>query len=243
MDLTFTHPLVIDKVEKKKVQEPKVPKNRNTNPDQRDKFASKGGRFFKLKEILPRGLENNTLRRMKEKEKKVKKKKIKTVSEYSKISSQLFSKTSRRLLGQKSFSQMEDNLKKANLDFTPGGYLSIILMTSFLSCFVAAFLFLFFLFFDFGATLPIITRAQDAINIRFFKVIWILFIIPIGTFLLMYIYPGMEKKSAEQRIDTELPFATIHMAAISGSMINPINIFKIISSTKEYPALEKELPR
>jgi flagellar protein FlaJ len=33
------------------------------------------------------------------------------------------------------------------------------------------------------------------------------------------------------------------MAAISGSMINPIKIFEIIISTKEYPALEKEFTK
>jgi flagellar protein FlaJ len=57
----------------------------------------------------------------------------------------------------------------------------------------------------------------------------------------MYSYPSLEKKSAESAIDQELPFATIHMAAISGSMIDPSKIFSIMISTKEYPHIEKEL--
>ena len=60
---------------------------------------------------------------------------------------------------------------------------------------------------------------------------------------MMYIYPTLEKKSEAQKIDSELAFATIHMAAISGSMINPIKIFEIIISTKEYPAIEKEFTK
>jgi flagellar protein FlaJ len=59
----------------------------------------------------------------------------------------------------------------------------------------------------------------------------------------MYSYPSMERKNAESSIDSELPFATIHMSAISGSMINPLKIFEIILSTKEYPALEKEFTK
>jgi len=56
----------------------------------------------------------------------------------------------------------------------------------------------------------------------------------------MYFYPSIEKNVLEGRIDSELPFATIHMAAISGSLIEPVKVFSIVSSTKEYPNLEKE---
>ena len=59
----------------------------------------------------------------------------------------------------------------------------------------------------------------------------------------MYLYPSLEKSSAELRINEELPFATIHMSAISGSMIDPSKIFNIIISTKEYPYLEKEFKK
>ncbi|MFW6272505.1 MAG: hypothetical protein ACOC2U_01840, partial [bacterium] len=47
----------------------------------------------------------------------------------------------------------------------------------------------------------------------------------------------------EKKIETELPFATINMAAISGSMIDPSQIFKIIIATKEYPELQKEFTK
>jgi flagellar protein FlaJ len=56
----------------------------------------------------------------------------------------------------------------------------------------------------------------------------------------MYVYPSLEKKSLEGKINQELPFATIHMSSISGSMIDPSKIFSIIIATREYPNLEKQ---
>ncbi len=239
-EITFSSPL---KMQKEIIVEEKEDE-KNDEEKEINKLKSEGGKIFSLKEISPGELEKETLRRLKKsKEKEEKKKEVKTASNYSKISSLLFSNVSRKLLGKESFRSMENQLVKANLDFTPVGYISVILLTTLLSGIVGGFLFLFFLFFNFEATLPIITRATETVNIRFFKVFWILFVVPIGTFFIMYIYPSLEKKSAEFKIDTELPFATIHMSAISGSMINPIKIFEIIISTNEYPALEKEFKK
>jgi flagellar protein FlaJ len=56
----------------------------------------------------------------------------------------------------------------------------------------------------------------------------------------MYLYPTLESSSIEIKINRELPFATIHMSAIAGAMIEPSKIFEILISTKEYPVLEKE---
>ncbi|MEK9184878.1 MAG: type II secretion system F family protein, partial [Patescibacteria group bacterium] len=85
-----------------------------------------------------------------------------------------------------------------------------------------------------------ITLVKGNLFNRFLKIFWIIFAVPISTFWFMFFYPSMEKKSAGNRIDQELPFATIHMAAVSGSMIDPTNIFKIIIATGEYGSLEKE---
>ncbi|PIO01502.1 hypothetical protein COT60_00155, partial [Candidatus Pacearchaeota archaeon CG09_land_8_20_14_0_10_30_9] len=68
-------------------------------------------------------------------------KKKKDSSYYTKISSKFFSKVSLKLLSKESFAKMEEELVKANLSYTPVGYVSIILMTTFLSLFVGGFLF------------------------------------------------------------------------------------------------------
>ncbi len=210
-----------------------------------ENMKSKGGNLYSTKDLSAIGLEKETVKRLRKKieeSKKVEKIK-KDSSEYSKFANKLFSKSSRDLLGKSTFEKLQMELIQANLNFTPVGYISIILLTTLISVGVAGFLFLFFLFFDFGATLPIITRATDPILERFIKVFWILFLLPVLTFLVMYIYPSLERKAAENKINSELPFATIHMAAISGSMVNPVKIFEIIILTKEYPALEKEFTK
>jgi archaeal flagellar protein FlaJ len=76
---------------------------------------------------------------------------------------------------------------------------------------------------------------------RLFKVLMIPIFTPIIVFLALYLYPMTEQSSITKKIDQELPFAVIHMSAISGSGIEPTQIFKIIGLSKEYPALRKEI--
>ncbi|MCR4327805.1 MAG: type II secretion system F family protein [Nanoarchaeota archaeon] len=216
-------------------------------PEVEEKLMTKGGRIFALKEILPNELENETVKRMKkrqkEKENEAQKEKVRDSSYYTKISSRFFSKFSLKLLSNESFAKMQDQLIKANLNYTPAGYVSIILMTTFLSIFVAGFIFFFFLFFNFSAAYPIISRVAESIDVRFMKIFWILIAIPVSTFFLMYVYPSLEREGTASAIDSELPFATISMAAIAGSMMSPTKIFEILISTNEYPALKKEFTK
>jgi len=104
---------------------------------------------------------------------------------------------------------------------------------------VSVLIFLFFLFFDLEAT-GMISLMTENFFLRFLKVFWILIVIPALTLLFLYFYPSLERKSLEAKLNEELPFATIHMAAISGSHIEPTKIFKIVAMTGEYPRLEKE---
>lgn len=190
-------------------------------------------------------IEKETLKRLrkgkKEEKKKEAEKKVGTKpSTYLRISSRLFSNLSFYLIKKGLFKNHQKDLVKANLKFHERGYISITLFTTLLSIFVAFFTFLFFLVFNLSFSLPIITLSTDIIGTRLLKTFWILFLIPISTFLFMYFYPSLERKSIERRINYELPFATINMAAISGSLIDPTRIFSIIMETKEYPYLEKE---
>lgn len=211
-------------------------------------FGTKGGKLFTKQDLSPDELETVSLKRITrskkdEEEKEKKRKKVKEKSEYAKAAYKIFSKMAREVMGKKSFQTLERDLIKANLNFTPLGYISMIMFTTLISAVVGGFVFLFFLFFDLSSTLPLITRALEPIDVRFLKVFWILFAVPLGTFFLMYIYPGMEKRALEQMIEAEIPFATIHMSAIAGSLISPIKIFEIISSTGEYPTLQKEFTK
>jgi len=177
---------------------------------------------------------------VKKKEKKVIKKKVRETDSYTKMANSFFSKFSEKFVHKKMFQTLERNLIKASLPFIPNSYISLIFFTTLLSFFAAIFIFAFFLFFNFGAELPIITRTAEPIASRFLKVFWILILFPVLAFFITYIYPSLERKSAEGKINIELPFATINMSAISGSLLDPSKIFQIIISTKEYPHLSKE---
>ena len=235
------------KVDEEKEKKSPIEEDENYLFQHKGVLRTRGGKIYDFKKVKVQEIEKQTFDRLREdrkkKEKAAKKPKQKKTNKYSEISSQFFSKVSKKLLGTESFKTLERDLIKANLDYAPTGYISMILFTTVLATIIGGFVFLFFLFFNVEATVPFLTRASESINIRFFKVFWILFLSPIGTFVMMYFYPSMEKKSAESKINLELPFASIHMAAISGSMINPIKIFEIIISTKEYPAIEKEFTK
>ena len=205
---------------------------------------TKRKKLIKLsKELRLEGLEKETLKRLKKKEEKVKKEKKKKPNKYAKRANKFFSKNSIKLLDKKMFKTLERDLIKANMQYTPTTYVSIIYFTTFLSIFVGIFLAVFFLFFKITAELPIIMLITENIGTRILNVIWLVAAIPLITFFIMYFYPSLEKKSAAYRIDHELPFATINMAAISGSLIDPSKIFNIIITTKEYPYLAKDLTK
>ena len=188
-------------------------------------------------------LEKETLKRFREKKEKTVKKKLKKPSEYIKISNKLFQNKSKNLSKKKIFDSLKISLIKSNMQFIPSNYLSVILFTTMLSSIFGFFVFLFFLFFNFGTSLPIITFVTEDFGTRFLKIFWILFVIPLGTFIFMYFYPSLEKSSIQNKINRELPFATLNMSAISGSMVEPSKIFSIINSTGEYPNISKEFTK
>ncbi|PIO08619.1 hypothetical protein COU59_00930 [Candidatus Pacearchaeota archaeon CG10_big_fil_rev_8_21_14_0_10_34_12] len=199
-----------------------------------------GGGLYDYKNIKLQSSEKETLRRLKKGDKKETVKKEKKPNPYVGISSKIFANTSTRLIEKGMFKSMGPNLVKANMNFLPKNYVSVILFTTMISLAVSFFLFVFLLFFSFQSAVPFITLTSDSILTRIIKTFWILIAIPTGVFSFMYIYPQLEKDSIEKRINQELPFATINMASIAGSMIDPTKLFNIIIQTKEYSALEKE---
>ncbi len=192
-------------------------------------------------------LEKEIIKRIKKGERKETSKKIRKPSTYVKHASNIFSGTAIKLNEVKLFKDMKKNLIKGNLPFLPVTYISIILFTVMISFFVGIFLFFFFLFFNaspsLGEGFPFIDKITEPILERFIKVFWLIPGLPILTFLFMYIYPSMERKSLENKVNHELPFVMINMSAISGSMIEPSKIFDIIVSTGEFPNISKEFHR
>ncbi|MBT3405164.1 hypothetical protein HOC29_02090 [archaeon] len=196
-----------------------------------------------IREFELSAIEKITLKRLRKKEKGEKQKKIRRPSLYVKLSNRFFSKISNNLIKEPFFRRLKRDVLKSPLQIHPQSYISLILLTTLLSFFVAFFITAFFLFFNFGVEVPFITKSTKTIGARFIKVVWSLLVIPIGTFFLLYFYPNVERKNEEIKINQELPFAAISMSAISGSMIDPTKIFSILVSTKDYPHIAKQFTK
>jgi archaeal flagellar protein FlaJ len=77
------------------------------------------------------------------------------------------------------------------------------------------------------------------ITILFFITLFI----PLTCFIIFYSYPSLKRGSFEKKIGEEIPFATIYMAAIASSDLEPTKMFRLIANSKEYPAIGKEMKK
>ena len=217
----------------KSLHEPKI--ERKITPI----FKPEKEEIKKAREIIT-SLEKRTLKRLRKKEKKKVKKKGRKASNYVRLSNKLFGGISSSLLKKGWFKNLKRDLIKSNMQYLAKSYLSIMFFTTLLSFIVSIFVFIFFLFFNFGINFPFITTVETSIISRIGSVFWILIVFPFIAFIFTLLYPSLEKRSIESKINQELPFATIHMSSISESLVEPSNIFKIIISTEDYPTLERE---
>jgi hypothetical protein len=225
-NISFERPLKeIPKAESPKQNEVKIPENKYSIKIKKEKISE---------------LDKEVLKRLKKKGKEIKEIKETKPSGYVKFANRLFSRRVKDWVKQKKFVTLEKDLIKSNLGFTTVTYISVFILTIIISVMISLGIFLFFLFFNINQGFPVISLVTENILVRFVKVFWILFIIPAGALLFMYFYPSLERKTLENKLNQELPFATIHMAAISGSRIEPTKIFKIVALTREYPNLERE---
>jgi flagellar protein FlaJ len=113
------------------------------------------------------------------------------------------------------------------------------LLTTLIFFFVGIIFTILLLFINISFEVPFILLNDDILG-KIPKIIWIIPVLPISTFLIMYLYPSAEKSNIKGNIDSELPFVTIQMSAIAGADIEPSNIFKIIAMNKEYPSIKQE---
>ncbi|MBS3091267.1 type II secretion system F family protein [Candidatus Pacearchaeota archaeon] len=166
---------------------------------------------------------------------------FKSTRGYLKLSNKLFLETAKNLIEKGKFRTLAIEIKRANFDLLLESYVAMIFFTTLMSVFAGIILMFFFLFFNIEIDWPIITLYSGGLLIRLAKVIFIPIILPVATFIFLYIYPSTEKDTIAKKIERELPFATIHMSAISGSGIAPTEIFRIIGISKEYPYMGKEI--
>jgi len=142
---------------------------------------------------------------------------------YVRFSNKMFRKWSDKFVPQ--FDSLSRDLKKANIRFLLSSYLSMAIMSMFIAFGIGLLVFALLMFISLGN--------------------WMYFVLPFGlaglALAAFYLYPASEASSVQKKISGELPFATIHMAAIAGSNIEPTKIFKIIATSTEYPNIGKEI--
>ena len=214
-----------------KTQKKRVEAGAAIKSEDRDKF---------LEEL---NISENLLRKLKKREFKVEKRvqEFKVMSSYAKISNRFFLHFSESWIRRGKFKSLMLDIQRSNLNILTLTYISMMSFSILLSIFLGIFLAVFFLFFTIGFEWPLIGLFKGDFLDRFLKTFWIAFLVPLLTGSAFYFYPGAEKKSLAKRIDQELPFIVINMGSVSGSGIEPIEIFKIIGLSKEYKYAGKEI--
>lgn len=187
-------------------------------------------------------ISSDSLKKMRkgEREREIKYK-FKKPSLYAKISNKMFLGLSSSITRKGQFSRLNNDLKKANIFFMLNTYLSMAFFSTLIAFFIGILAVVFIMFFN--VSLNGIGLNSEGLMLRFAKFFWIMFALPLLTFICFYFYPATEKDSIRRKINIELPFVTIHMSAIAGSGIEPTQIFRIISMSREYKSTSKELKK
>jgi len=160
---------------------------------------------------------------------------------YLKISNMLLLNQSQNLIKRGYLKDLSVELRKANIDILFASYVAMTLLTTIISFFVSILITVFLVFYSVQLTFPFFVLFEGSYLSRITHIFWIPVVVPLATFFVLYYYPSTERDSLAKRIDQELPFAVIHMSSISGSGIEPTQIFKIIGLNREYPFLRKEI--
>ncbi|NOX71316.1 MAG: hypothetical protein GXO64_01300 [Candidatus Micrarchaeota archaeon] len=124
---------------------------------------------------------------------------------------------------RKTFEPLADHIRNANMEILVKAWISMSSMTAFIV---------------FIATLAAVWAFGMMVSIE--PLYFVVLIISMSvlttsaTLLLFYIYPIQKEDSRRKSIDNNLPFATIHMAAVASAGIPIDFMFALISNFKEY---------
>lgn len=160
---------------------------------------------------------------------------------YLKLANKLFLSMASKAVRKGSFKDLGEGLRKANMEILFETYVAMMYLTVTLAFSLSFLVGVLFTFFKTDIVWPFFVLRGGDYAAMASKMALLPIAVPILTFLAIYFYPATEKKSIESRIDQELPFAVIHMSAITGAGIEPTEIFRIIGLSREYPFLRKEI--
>lgn len=160
---------------------------------------------------------------------------------YARLSNAVFLRYAKSSMAKGDFKDLALDLRKANLNVLTASYISILFFTTLLAGVIGVMLGIFLWFFTISINAPFILPNQMELLQRIAVAFGGLVVPPVLVFGALYIYPSVERRSIASRIDSELPFVVIHMGSISGSGVEPTQIFKIVGLSKEYPYTRGEI--
>lgn len=150
-------------------------------------------------------------------------------STFAIFASKIFGEFSTKLSKKALFKSLGNDLKKANMPYMLTAYISMIVLITFIT-----------LILSFAIALALALAIEGTI-LAVVRNLAIALVLTSIIFFLVLSYPANVASSTRKKIETELPFAASHMAAIASSKVEPSKIFSIIALTKEYKAFSIEI--
>ncbi len=130
------------------------------------------------------------------------------------------------------FKNLYKNLRLANIHMLSTTYSNLMLFTSIISGIGLAFIVALLSFIAFVPP-PIVLANAFLAGVFGLS----------GTIIGFTLYPQALIKTRERSIDTNLPFAIDHMAAVTSAGVNPTEMFKLLSESEEYVEVSVELEK
>ena len=130
------------------------------------------------------------------------------------------------------FKNLYKNLRFANMHILSNTYTSVMIFTSIIVG-VSTFLLAAFLSF-LSLVAPSMILANSFLGGIFGLV---------GSVIIFNLYPKVLMKTRDRSINTNLPFAIDHMAAVTSAGVNPSEMFRLLSESEEYAEVSVELEK
>ncbi|MCX6742274.1 MAG: type II secretion system F family protein [Candidatus Pacearchaeota archaeon] len=152
---------------------------------------------------------------------------IRNPSQFVIFSNKVFKKSAKNL--SENFSFLDKNLKQAGMPFILTSYISLMLFLTISILIVSVILALVL---SLGGSFLTISRN-----------VLISLIIPALLFVFLLAYPNLQAQGNSKKLESEMPFALSHMAAIASSKIEPSKMFGIMAESKEYPMFSSQMKK
>ena len=119
------------------------------------------------------------------------------------------------------FDILSSQLKQADMKYSASEYVSVLMLTSIIS--FAAVLITGSFYITLTTTYAFYSYTLSII---------LSIVATAGVFVVGYYYPNMKAKGLQNKINKNLPFASIYMATVASSELSPAELFKIVSTRK-----------